>query len=115
MTGKRIAADRGGTRERELDLTGEHMGRNMRNTFLITLLLLSGTGSYFLSLRATPAAAQGMARCKVSVPQSWGEYIGASDSFGLAFKDSSGTLRFVRQLPCGLDSTPSISVEVQRN
>jgi formate hydrogenlyase transcriptional activator len=57
----------------------------------------------------------GPARCEVSVPQSWGELVGTSDGCGLTFKDSSGTLRFVRQLPCGLDSTPSVAVEVQRN
>jgi hypothetical protein len=87
----------------------------MRKALLVALLGMFGTGGYFLGVRATPAAAQGMARCKVSVPQSWGEYVGTSDSYGLTFKDSSGTLRFVRQLPCGLESTPSISVEVQRN
>ncbi len=87
----------------------------MKNAFLIALVGLIGMGSYFLGARVTPASAQGMARCKVSVPQSWGEFVGFSDSYGLAFKDSSGTLRFVRQLPCGLDNTPSVTVEVQRN
>ena len=76
---------------------------------------LFGIGSYFLGARVTPVSAQGMARCKVSVPQSWVAFVGTSDSYGLTFKDSSGTLRFVRQLPCGLDSTPSVAVEVQRN
>lgn len=86
-----------------------------RKCLLATLLAVFGTGAYFLSVRATPAAAQGMARCKISVPQSWGEYVGASEGYGLTFKDSSGTLRFVRQLPCGLESTPSTVLEVQRN
>ncbi len=87
----------------------------MRKALLVALLMFLASGGYFLGMRATPAAAQGMARCKVSVPQSWGEYVGTSDSYGLAFKDSSGTLRFVRQLPCGLDSTPAVTLEVQRN
>jgi hypothetical protein len=87
----------------------------MKKILLFALLGLLGIATYFLGARATPASAQGMARCKASVPQSWGEYVGTSDSYGITFKDSSGTLRFVRQLPCGLDSTPSITVEVQRN
>jgi hypothetical protein len=87
----------------------------MKKTSLVVLVGLVAIGSYFLGARATPASAEGMARCKVTVPQSWGDFIGASDSFGLVFKDNSGTLRFVRQLPCGLESTPSVAVEVQRN
>ena len=87
----------------------------MKRTFLIALVGLFATGSYLLGTRATPASAQGMARCKVSVPQSWGEFVGTSDSYGLAFRDASGTLRFVRQLPCGLESTPAVAVEVERN
>jgi hypothetical protein len=87
----------------------------MRRVLLIALLVLFGTGGYFLGVRATPAGAQGMARCKVSVPQAWGEYVGTSDSYGLTFKDSSGTLRFIRQLPCGLEGAPSTALEVQRN
>jgi len=87
----------------------------MKKTLLIALVGLLGIGSYFVGARVTTASAQRMARCKVSVPQSWGEFVGTSDGYGLTFKDSSGTLRFVRQLPCGLDSTPSVAVEVQRN
>lgn len=87
----------------------------MRRKVLISLFGLCSIAGCWLCLQATPASAEGMARCNVTVPQSWGEFVGMSDSFGLAFKDSSGTLRFVRQLPCGLESTPSIAVEVQRN
>jgi hypothetical protein len=87
----------------------------MKKTSLLALVGLVAIGSYWIGVSATPASAEGMARCKVTVPQSWGEFIGMSDSYGLGFKDSSGTLRFVRQLPCGLESTPSVAVEVQRN
>ena len=86
----------------------------MKKTFLFVAVGLIAIGGCFLGANDTPASAQAMARCKVSVPESWGEFVGASDSYGLAFKDSSGTLRFVRQLPCGLESTPSVAVEVGR-
>jgi hypothetical protein len=87
----------------------------MKKTSLVVVTGLIAIGSYFLGARATPASAEAMARCKVTVPQSWGDFIGTSESFGMAFKDSSGTLRFVRQLPCGLEGTPSVALEVQRN
>jgi len=87
----------------------------MTKRVLIGLIGLSSIGGYWAGVRALPALAQGMARCKVTVPQSWGDFIGVSDSYGLAFRDSSGTLRFVRQLPCGLESTPSVAIEAQRN
>jgi hypothetical protein len=87
----------------------------MKKKPLLVLVGLVAIGSYLLGTRATPASAQATARCKVSIPQSWGEFMGSSDSFGLVFKDSSGSLRFVRQLPCGLEGTPTVAVEVQRN
>jgi hypothetical protein len=87
----------------------------MNRTWLITLLVFFALGGYLAGIRTTPAEAQGTARCKIVVPESWGEYVGASDSFGLTFKDSAGTLRFVRQLPCGLEGTPAAALEVQRN
>jgi hypothetical protein len=87
----------------------------MKKTLLTVVVGFVGLATYILGARATPASAETMARCKVTVPQSWGDFVGASDSFGLVFKDNSGTLRFVRQLPCGLESIPSVSVEVQRN
>jgi len=86
----------------------------MRKALLVGLVGMCAVGGYLLGSQ-TPASAEGMARCKVTVPQSWGEFMGTSDSYGLVFKDRSGTLRFVRQLPCGLESTPSVAVEVQRN
>jgi hypothetical protein len=87
----------------------------MKKLSQIVLCVCLAIVGFLAAIRVTPAKAQGTARCKVVVPQSWGEFIGASDSFGLVFKDSSGTLRFVRQLPCGLESTPAVAVEVQRN
>lgn len=87
----------------------------MKKLIFIVVFGALGILSYSLGGPVTSAEAQAMARCKVTVPQSWGEFVGMSDSYGLAFKDSSGTLRFVRQLPFGLESTPQVAVEVQRN
>jgi hypothetical protein len=57
----------------------------------------------------TPAA-----RCVVYVPREWGEYQSA-DRYGISFKDESGTLRFVSQLPCsGLDAPLHIALEIRR-
>lgn len=52
-------------------------------------------------------------RCQVTVPTDWGDFIGSSQ-YGLAFRDNQGTLRFVTQLPCGLDSTPHIALQISR-
>jgi hypothetical protein len=89
----------------------------MKKRFAIVVLGLLATSGYFIGARPTSASAQSqpMARCQISVPQAWGDYVGSSETYGLTFKDSSGTLRFVRQLPCGFESTPTISVEVRRN
>ena len=53
------------------------------------------------------------ARCTVVAPREWGEYIGAG-SYGLEFKDDKGTIRFVKQFSCGVESAPNVSLEVQR-
>jgi hypothetical protein len=53
------------------------------------------------------------ARCAITVPNSWGEYIGAG-SYGLEFKDDAGTIRFVKQFPCGLEGAPNVSLEIHR-
>jgi hypothetical protein len=87
----------------------------MKRIGQMTLVVFLAAGCYFAGIRVTTAEAQATARCKIVVPQAWGEYVGTSDSFGLTFKDSSGTLRFVRQLPCGLEGTPALNLEVQRN
>lgn len=53
------------------------------------------------------------ARCHIAVPKDWGEYIGAG-SYGLEFKDEAGTIRFVKQFPCGLEGAPNVSLEIHR-
>jgi hypothetical protein len=55
--------------------------------------------------------------CIITVPSGWGEYKGASKDFGLAFQDSAGTLRFVRDLACeipGFQRLPPAFLEVRR-
>lgn len=44
--------------------------------------------------------------CTASVPKSWGEFRGAS-SYGIAFEDQGGTIRFLRNPSCdsGASST----------
>jgi hypothetical protein len=64
-------------------------------------------------LGSARAAQDQSARCAVVVPQDWGDYIGAG-SYGLEFKDQSGTIRFVKQFPCGLPGAPLVSLEVHR-
>ena len=50
--------------------------------------------------------------CVASVPKSWGTFRGASAQSGLAFEDSSGTIRFLTNIPC--DGIPSVSLEIHR-
>jgi hypothetical protein len=50
--------------------------------------------------------------CIASVPKSWGTFRGASAQSGLAFEDSSGTIRFLTNIPC--DGIPSVSLEIHR-
>jgi hypothetical protein len=55
--------------------------------------------------------------CVLTVPSNWGEFQGASKEFGLAFQDSEGTLRFIRDLGCeipGFQRLPPAFLEVRR-
>jgi hypothetical protein len=59
------------------------------------------------------------AGCVSSVPTSWGDFMGAS-SYGLAFQDDQGTVRFVQHPVCGnavsanSAPVPSLGLEVVR-
>ena len=53
------------------------------------------------------------ARCTITVPKEWGEYIGAG-SYGVEFKDDAGTIRFIKQFSCGLEGAPNVSLEIHR-
>jgi hypothetical protein len=89
----------------------------MTNKSIISLavILAAATATICVGrLLASPRPPQDQtARCAVVVPKGWGDYIGAG-SYGLEFKDESGTIRFVKQFPCGLDGAPTVSLEVHR-
>jgi hypothetical protein len=50
--------------------------------------------------------------CVASVPKAWGAYKSGSAQSGLAFEDSSGTLRFLTNIPC--TGTPAVALEIRR-
>lgn len=76
------------------------------------MVVIAVSISYAKSSHVEPQLEQ-TARCTVVVPKQWGEYIGAG-SYGLEFKDESGTVRFVKQFPCGVEGAPNVSLEVHR-
>jgi hypothetical protein len=94
-----------------------HGGDRMKSKRIIGLMFIFGAG--MLSLCAARLGGRSRseqeptARCNVVVPKEWGEYIGAG-SYGLEFKDEAGTIRFVKQFPCGAEGAPNISLEVRR-
>ncbi len=53
-------------------------------------------------------------RCIANIPREWGPFKGVSQSYGIAFEDASGVLRFVNQFPCGLEQAPNVSLELRR-
>jgi hypothetical protein len=59
------------------------------------------------------------AGCVSGVPKSWGDFMGAS-SYGLAFEDDKGTVRFVQHPVCGNAQyensapVPSLGLEIVR-
>src|ERR1700733_13832701 len=58
------------------------------------------------------------AGCVSNVPRSWGNFMGAS-SYGLAFQDEKGTVRFVQHPVCGAQydnsaPVPSLGLEIVR-
>lgn len=89
-------------------------------------LLLFGVSIGFLVSRFSavpPVHAQWQASetglCVASVPKSWGEFKGAS-SYGVAFEDQTGAIRFLRSPTCdsGASSTsnplPVVDLKVVR-
>jgi hypothetical protein len=53
------------------------------------------------------------ARCQVNVPSEWGDFVGGSN-YGLAFRDNQGTIRFVTQMPCGLEGPVNVALQIKR-
>jgi hypothetical protein len=86
-----------------------------KRMFWLTLIVFIGVVSFYAGrTQSEPPLPQDMsARCMATVPSEWGEYVGSS-SFGVAFKDSSGTLRFVTHFPCGTGAAPHLALMIQR-
>jgi hypothetical protein len=79
--------------------------------FVVVALAIS---NWFYAHRAAakPQSALLQATCSIDVPTSWGEYVGSSAQYGLAFKDDAGTLRFVANVPC--TGVPQVALQVNR-
>jgi hypothetical protein len=96
-----------------------HFNRQMLVRLLVAafavLALAATSAKTTLSARAearTTLAPQD-SQCISIVPKAWGEYRGGSAQSGLSFEDSSGTLRFVTNLPCG--AVPIVVLEIRRS
>ena len=48
----------------------------------------------------------GVTNCVTSVPKSWGDFKGGS-TYGLAFQDSNGVVRFILHPSCGSINSPA--------
>lgn len=82
---------------------------------LVTVMVLLIASNWFFARKATAAKPQivyGQPACTTYVPTSWGEYVGASEHYGIVFKDNAGTLRFLTNIPC--ETTPQIALQVKR-
>jgi hypothetical protein len=76
----------------------------------LSMLLLAGViggivGRMHSSASTVHAQEKDVTGCMVFVPKAWGEYKGGS-SYGLAFQDQSGTLRFLAHPICGNGLSP---------
>ena len=82
---------------------------------LVLVVLVTIVSFHARPTQSKPSTPQNLsANCVAAVPKEWGEYVGSS-SYGVGFKDSSGTLRFVAHFPCGFKTQPHVALEVQRN
>jgi hypothetical protein len=82
---------------------------------LIFAVCLASVITYFSAKHQVKAAAQSIysAPCVSYVPKDWGEYRGAT-SYGAAFEDNNGTLRFIKNPPCDLTANPLPDLEIHR-
>jgi len=88
---------------------------NERIFWVVLLVLVALVGFHARPAQSKPSPPQNLsANCVAAVPREWGEYVGSS-SYGVVFKDSSGTLRFVAHFPRGFKTPPQVALEVQRN
>ena len=102
----------------------------MRKTFIaiakVSTLLLAGITGAFLNQWSHPSQAvsaqeqfSGVTNCVTAVPKSWGDFKGGS-TYGLAFQDSNGVVRFIQHPSCGSVNSPAeppippIDLEIKR-
>jgi hypothetical protein len=80
----------------------------------VVAILFAGFAGWNLGRKtsAAPQSSYGQAMCVSQIPLSWGEFKGGSQQSGLAFQDTSGTLRFVTNIPC--DGVPQVALELRR-
>jgi hypothetical protein len=87
----------------------------MIKRIVVTLSLICAFMLIASSSRPAKVDAQIQVPCVAYIPADWGEYKGASASYGLGFEDSEGTVRFVNQVPCsGLHQPPILALELRR-
>ena len=87
-------------------------GALMNKAIYGTLVGLILVGAFFLGRLSS--ASNLAARCAVTIPSEWGDYAGANQ-YGIVFKDSDGTLRVVKNVPCGgHDASPHVDLEIRR-
>ena len=89
------------------------MKKHLKTIVIATLTLLVALLSFKVyAASPKPQPQVWTPGCVASVPKSWGTYRGSSAQSGLAFEDSTGTIRFLTNIPC--DGIPSVSLEIHR-
>jgi hypothetical protein len=88
------------------------LNKTARLMLIAALLLTAANWFYARRAKAAPQLVLGQPQCKSFVPLEWGEYKGSSNSYGVAFQDSKGTLRFITNVSC--QAVPSVALEIQR-
>lgn len=86
----------------------------MNKTYLWLAAIVVMLIGVHLDSNVTVHAQSSSSRCVANVPRDWGNFKGVSQAYGIGFEDSSGTLRFMNQFPCGLDHAPIVSLEIRR-
>jgi hypothetical protein len=87
--------------------------RKTASRLLIAAILLLTAANWFYARKAKAAPRQlFQAQCRSFVPLEWGDYKGSSSGFGLAFQDSTGTIRFVTNATC--EGVPPVALEIRR-
>lgn len=88
------------------------MSKASARLLIVAVVLLTAVNWFYAS--KTKAAPQQMfqAQCRSFVPLEWGDYKGSSSGFGLAFQDSTGTIRFITNATC--EGVPPVALEIRR-